>query len=141
MKQIIKKTFSLSTIYYTVAILAFCFVMIISHSGEDALSLDPARLLYIYPFCLSFALANAILKHANIHSIAKWLLHFASTVIGAYAFIILPAKFETSSGNFMGLMIILAVYIAGVLISLLFSKRIKSAIREDAEIKKNIRSK
>lgn len=141
MKQIIKKTFSLSTIYYTVAILAFCFVMLISHSGEDALSLDPARLLYIYPFCLSFALANAILKHANIHSIAKWLLHFALTVIGAYAFIILPAKLETSSGNFMGLMIILAVYIVGVLISLLFSKRIKSAIREDAEIKKNIRSK
>jgi hypothetical protein len=141
MKQLIKKTLSLSTIYYTVAIIAFCLIMLLSHSGADALSLDPSRLLYIYPFCFSFALANTILKHTEIPGAAKWLLHFALTVISAYAFIIVPAKLEASSGNFMGLMIILAIYIVGVLTSMLFSKRIKSAIREDAEIKKNIKSK
>jgi hypothetical protein len=76
-----------------------------------------------------------------MHGVARWILHFVLTVAGAYIFIILPAELETSSGNFMGLMIILALYILGVIITMLFSKRIKSAIREDAEIKKNLKSK
>lgn len=142
MKQFIKNTLLHSTVYYTIAIIAFCVIMIISHSAESELSLDPSRLLYIYPFCVSFALANVILtNNTNMHGVARWILHFVLTVAGAYIFIILPAELETSSGNFMGLMIILALYILGVIITMLFSKRIKSAIREDAEIKKNLKSK
>jgi hypothetical protein len=73
--------------------------------------------------------------------VARWILHFLLTVAGAYLFIIIPADLEASSGNFMGLMIILALYLVGVVFSALLSKRIKSAIREDAEIKKNLKSK
>ncbi len=141
MKHLIKKTLLLSTAYYTIAIIAFCTIMILSHSNESALSLDPSRVLWIYPFCLSFALANVILKHTDMNGVVRWLLHSILTVAGAYIFIILPADIEASSGNFMGLMIILALYIVGVLLTLLFSKRIKSAMREDAEIKKNSKSK
>ena len=141
MKHLIKKTLSLSTVYYTIAIIAFCAVMLLSHSSESSLSLDPSRLLWIYPFCFSFALANVILKHTDMQGVVRWILHFVLTVAGAYIFIILPADIEASSGNFMGLMIILALYIVGVLLTLLFSKRIKSAMREDAEIKKKSKLK
>ncbi len=141
MKQLIKKTLSLSTVYYTIAVIAFSAVMMLSHSAESVLSLDPSRILYIYPFCLSFSAANVILKHTNIHAVTRWIMHFVLTVAGAYLFIILPAELEASSGNFMGLMIIFALYIAGALITVLFSKRIKSALREDSEIKQNAKGK
>ena len=141
MKHLLKKIFLFSTVYYTIGILAFCSIMIISHTSESSLSLDPSRILYIYPFCLAFAAANVILKHSNMQVVARWTLHFLLTVAGAYLFIIIPAELEASSGNFMGLMIILALYLVGVVFSALLSKRIKSAIREDAEIKKNLKSK
>lgn len=141
MKHLLKKIFLFSTVYYTIGILAFCSIMIISHTSESSLSLDPSRILYIYPFCLAFAAANVILKHSNMQVVARWILHFLLTVAGAYLFIIIPADLEASSGNFMGLMIILALYLVGVVFSALLSKRIKSAIREDAEIKKNLKSK
>ena len=141
MKHLLKKIFLFSTVYYTIGILAFCSIMIISHTSESSLSLDPSRILYIYPFCLAFAAANVILKHSNMQVVARWILHFLLTVAGAYLFIIIPAELEASSGNFMGLMIILALYLVGVVFSALLSKRIKSAIREDAEIKKNLKSK
>jgi hypothetical protein len=141
MKHLLKKIFLFSTVYYTIGILAFCSIMIITHTSESSLSLDPSRILYIYPFCLAFAAANVILKHSNMQVVARWILHFLLTVAGAYLFIIIPADLEASSGNFMGLMIILALYLVGVVFSALLSKRIKSAIREDAEIKKNLKSK
>ena len=141
MKHLLKKIFLFSTVYYTIGILAFCSIMIISHTSESSLSLNPSRILYIYPFCLAFAAANVILKHSNMQVVARWILHFLLTVAGAYLFIIIPADLEASSGNFMGLMIILALYLVGVVFSALLSKRIKSAIREDAEIKKNLKSK
>ncbi len=141
MKQLLKKTLCFSTIYYTLAIIAFSTIMLISHTDESSLALDPSRILYIYLFCLSFATANVILKHTNMQAVAKWILHLILTVAGAYMFIILPADLESSSGNFMGLMIILALYVVGVLLTLLFSVRIKRAMREDAEIKKNSKAK
>jgi hypothetical protein len=141
MKQLLKKTLCFSTIYYTLAIIAFSTIMLISHTDESSLALDPSRILYIYLFCLSFATANVILKHTNMQAIARWIIHLILTVAGAYMFIILPADLESSSGNFMGLMIILALYVVGVLLTLLFSVRIKRAMREDAEIKKNSKSK
>ena len=140
MKQLIKKTLSLSTIYYTVAVIAFSAIMMFSHSSESTLSLDPTRIMYVYPFCLSFAIANVILKHTDIQIVWRWVLHFALTVIGAYLFIILPADLGASSGNFMGLMIIFALYAVGALVTMLFSKRIKNAIREDKEIKQSAKS-
>jgi hypothetical protein len=141
MKHLLKKIFLFSTVYYTIGILAFCSIMIITHTSESSLSLDPSRILYIYPFCLAFAAANVILKHSNMQVVARWILHFLLTVAVAYLFIIIPADLDASSGNFMGLMIILALYLVGVVFSALLSKRIKSAIREDAEIKKNLKSK
>ena len=141
MKQLLKKTLCFSTIYYTLAIIAFSTIMLISHTDESSLALDPSRILYIYLFCFSFATANVILKHTNMQAVAKWILHLILTVAGAYMFIILPADLESSSGNFMGLMIILALYVVGVLLTLLFSVRIKRAMREDAEIKKNSKAK
>ena len=141
MKQLLKKILCLSTIYYTLAIIAFCTVMLISHNSESAISLDPSRILYIYLFCLSFAAANAILKHTNMQAGARWILHLILTVTGAYLFIILPADLESSSGNFMGLMIIFALYVVGVLLTILFSARIKNTMREDAEIKQSSKSK
>ena len=141
MKQLLKKTLCFSTIYYTLAIIAFSTIMLISHTDESSLALDPSRILYIYLFCLSFATANVILKHTNIQAVARWIIHLILTVAGAYMFIILPADLESSSGNFMGLMIILALYVVGVLLTLLFSVRIKRAMREDAEIKKNSKAK
>ncbi|MBO5970434.1 MAG: hypothetical protein J6S14_18285 [Clostridia bacterium] len=141
MKQLLKKTLCFSTIYYTLAIIAFSTIMLISHTDESSLALAPSRILYIYLFCLSFATANVILKHTNIQAVARWILHLILTVAGAYMFIILPADLESSSGNFMGLMIILVLYVVGVLLSLLFSVRIKRAMREDAEIKKNSKAK
>ena len=141
MKRVIKKTFLLSTAYYTIAVMAFCAIMLLTHSEESDLSVAPSRIMYIYPFCLFFGLANVILRNTEWNGITRWILHFALTVSGAYFFIILPAELEFSSGNFMGLMIILALYMVGVMITLLFAKRIRSAIREDAEIKKRIKSK
>lgn len=141
MKQLLKKTLCFSTIYYTLAIIAFSTIMLISHTDESSLALDPSRILYIYLFCLSFATANVILKHTNMQAIARWIIHLILTVAGAYMFIILPADLESSSGNFMGLMIILALYVVGVLLTLLFSVRIKRAMREDAEIKKSSKTK
>lgn len=141
MKQLLKKTLCLSTIYYTVAIIAFSAIMLISHTEESTLSLDPSRVLYIYLFCLSFAAANVILKHTNMQAVARWILHLILTVAGAYLFIILPADLESSSGNFMGLMIIFALYVVGVLITIVFSVRIKNAMREDAEIKQSSKIK
>lgn len=141
MKQLLKKTLCFSTIYYTLAIIAFSTIMLISHTDESSLALDPSRILYIYLFCLSFAIANVILKHTNMQAVARWILHLILTVAGAYMFIILPADLESSSGNFMGLMIILVLYVVGVLLTLLFSVRIKRAMREDAEIKKNSKAK
>lgn len=141
MKQFIKSVVSKATAYYTVAVLIFSIVMLISFSGEDSISLDPYRVICILPFCLCLAIANTTLRYDKIGTVAIWIIHFAMTVLGAFIFLILPAELPESSANFMGFILILTAYIIGVLLYALFSRRIKNAIKEDSKLKNQARSK
>jgi hypothetical protein len=109
--------------------------MISVYANDDSLSLDPWRVICLLPFCIAFAIANTAMQYKNIEAFTRWLIHIFLTVIGAFVFIILPADLEGSSANFMGLIIILALYIAGILIYALFNIRIKAAIKEDSRLK------
>lgn len=135
MKSFIKKVCVRSPLYFTIGILLYSFAMISVYANDDSLSLDPWRVICLLPFCIAFAIANTAMQYKNIEAFTRWLIHIFLTVIGAFVFIILPADLEGSSANFMGLIIILALYIAGILIYALFNIRIKAAIKEDSRLK------
>ena len=135
MKSFIKKVCVRSPLYFTIGILLYSLAMISVYANDDSLSLDPWRVICLLPFCIAFAIANTAMQYKNIEAFTRWLIHIFLTVIGAFVFIILPADLEGSSANFMGLIIILALYIAGILIYALFNIRIKAAIKEDSRLK------
>ena len=141
MKQFAKSAISKTTAYFTIAVLLFSIVMLFSLPGEETLSLDPYRIICLLPFCLCLAIANTTLNCTKIESVTRWIVHFVLTVLGAFLFLILPADLPESSGNFMGFILILAAYIIGVLLYVLFSKRIKQTIKEDAKLKNSSKSK
>ncbi len=136
MKSFFKSVLNKSTLYYTVIIVLFTFVFIINNSAESEISLDPSRILLFLPFSILFAIANALLTYKNIEAVTRWGVHFALTVISAFLFIILPADLPTSSGNFIGIVVIIVAYIIGVLIFAFFARRVKNTLQEDKKLKK-----
>lgn len=136
MKSFFKSVLNKSTLYYTVIIVLFTFVFLINNSAESEISLDPSRILLFLPFSISFAIANTLLTYKNIEAVTRWGVHFALTVISAFLFIILPADLPTSSGNFIGIVMIIVAYIIGVLIFAFFARRVKNTLQEDKKLKK-----
>jgi FtsH-binding integral membrane protein len=70
-----------------------------------------------------------------VDAITRWAVHFVLTVAGAFLFIILPAKLNSGSGNFMGIVFIIAIYFVGVLLTAVLSSRIKKTIKQDKDLK------
>ena len=136
MKSFFKSVLNKSTLYYTVIIVLFTFVFLINNSAEAEISLDPSRILLFLPFSILFAIANTLLTYKNIEAVTRWGVHFALTVISAFMFIILPADLPTSSGNFIGIVMIIVAYIIGVLIFAFFARRVKNTLQEDKKLKK-----
>ncbi len=136
MKSFFKSVLNKSTLYYTVIIVLFTFVFLINNSAESEISLDPSRILLFLPFSILFAIANTLLTYKNIEAVTRWGVHFALTVISAFMFIILPADLPTSSGNFIGIVMIIVAYIIGVLIFAIFARRVKNTLQEDKKLKK-----
>lgn len=141
MKQFTKSVFSKATAYFTIAVLIFSALTLLSFSDAESISLDPFRIICILPFCICLAIANTTLKYNKIEAVTRWLVHSVLTILGAFIFLILPAELPESSGNFMGFILILFAYIIGVLLYALFSKRIKSTIKEDAKLKSRSKTK
>ncbi len=135
MKDFSKNAAIRSAVYFTITVTIFCLVVLFANSNDDAVSLDPSRIILMLPFCICFAIANTTLKSKSIGTVTRWLIHAALTIIGAYLFVILPAKFDHSSAKFMGLIVVCAVYAVGLLIYSLFSIRVKNAITEDKKLK------
>lgn len=136
MKSFFKSVLNKSTLYYTVIIVLFTFVFLINNSAESEISLDPSRILLFLPFSILFAIANTLLTYKNIEAVTRWGVHFALTVISAFLFIILPADLPTSSGNFIGIVMIIVAYIIGVLIFAFFARRVKNTLQEEKKLKK-----
>lgn len=141
MKQFTKNVIFKASVYYTVIVILFSVVMLLTFAGEDSISLDPFRTICILPFCICFAIANTTLKYKNIEAVTRWILHCILTILGAFIFLILPAELPESSGNFMGFILILVSYVIGVLIYTLFTKRIRNTLSEDAKLKNNSKIK
>jgi hypothetical protein len=137
MKSFFKSVLNKSTLYYTIIIVLFTFVFLVNNSAESGISLDPSRILLFLPFSISFAIANTLLTYKNIEAFTRWGVHFALTVISAFIFIILPADLPTSSGNFIGMVMIVAIYLIGVLIFNFFARRVKKTLQEDKVLKKS----
>ena len=136
MKKFCKTASVRSAIYFTVAALIFSLLVLFGNSGAEQIALDPQRVICIYPFCLIFGIANTLVGYKNIDGAIRWIVHAALTVCGAFLFLILPAGLEGSSGNFMGFALILFAYVIGVLIFVLFNKRVRNAIAEDKRLTK-----
>ena len=137
MKSFFKSVLNKSTLYYTIIIVLFTVVFLVNNSAESQISLDPSRILLFLPFSISFAIANTLLTYKNIEAFTRWGVHFALTVISAFIFIILPADLPTSSGNFIGMVMTVAIYLIGVLIFNFFARRVKKTLQEDKVLKKS----
>ena len=134
MKKFIKTASARSAIYFTIATVIFSLLVMFGNSGADSISLDPKRVICIYPFCLLFAAANTLVTNKDLDGALRWILHATLTAGGAFFFLILPAGLEGSSSNFMGFALIMFIYVVGVLMYALINKRVKSAIAEDRQL-------
>ena len=65
MKEFFKKVINKSTLYFTVIVALFSFIVLIANSSEETVSVDPARILWFLPFCICFAIANALMHYKN----------------------------------------------------------------------------
>lgn len=137
MKSFLKSVLNKSTLYYTILITIFSFIFLINNSAESDVSLDPSRILLFLPFCVIFAIANTILSYKGVEAVTRWGVHFALTTIGAFLFIILPADLQSSSGNFIGAVMIVVIYLLGVLLYTLFAHRVRKTIQEDKKLKRS----
>lgn len=137
MKKFCKTASVKSAIYFTIATIIFSLLVLFGNSGAEQIALDPQRVLCIYPFCLIFGVANTLVVNKNIDGAVRWIVHAVLTVCGAFLFLILPARLEGSSGNFMGFALILFIYVIGVLFYALINKRVRAAIAEDKKLTKS----
>lgn len=141
MKQFFKSAAIRTALYYTILIVIFSFTVLLTNSNESSISLDPSRILMFVPFCLSFAVANTLLRYKQIEAVTRWMVHFTLTVLSAFLFIILPAELPTSSGNFIGFVLILVIYFVGVLLNVVINKRIRNTLKEDKLLKAQSRKR
>lgn len=135
MKNFSKKAAIRTAAYYTVIISLFSMGVLIANQGADSISLEPARILLMMPFCICFAIANTIMSYKEVEATTRWGVHAALTIIGAFVFLILPVEFQNSSSKFMGLIIICIAYIICALIYAAFNIRLRKTIAEDKELR------
>ena len=141
MNEFIKKALNRSTLYFTVGIFLYSLALLTVYAGHTSLSLDPWRVICLLPFCIAFAVANTTMQYKGIEAFTRWLIHIVLTVGGAFVFVILPAKLEGASSNFMGLIIIIALYLVGALVYALFNVRVRAAIKEDERLRSKEKKK
>lgn len=135
MKNFFKAAFGRTAAYYTLAVLLFSLLTLITNASAETISMDPVRILLFLPFCFSFAVANTLMTYKTIEAVTRWGVHFALTIISAFLCIILPANISSPSGNFTGIMLIIAVYFLGVLIYAIFASRIRKTLAEDKKLR------
>jgi hypothetical protein len=112
-------------------------MVIFTNASDDSIATDPARLLLFLPFCICFGLANTVMSYKSIEPFTRWLVHALLTILSAFIFIVLPSGINTDSANFMGFIIIVAIYIVGVLLSAILTSRVRKSLKEDKELTKN----
>lgn len=105
MPQKLKRILVRSCVYFTALTL---MLLIIQAFSADIRYVTPTRFLLIYPFSLSMALGDLVLKAKSMKSATKVITHYLISVGAFYAFLLAPAK---NSGNPVVLILILtAVY-------------------------------
>lgn len=124
-----------TAVYFTVIITLFSIGVLLTNQGAESVSLDPARILCMLPFCICFATANTIIGYKEVEALTRWGVHAALTIIGAFVFLILPVEFQNSSSKFMGLIIICVLYVICALIYAAFNIRLKKTIAEDKKLR------
>ena len=136
MKQFFSNVIRKTTLYYSIIIIVFSSLVLFANSSESTITLDPSRILLFLPFCIALAIANTLLGYKDeVEAITRWSVHFVLTTLGAFLFIILPADLASSSGNFIGLVIVIALYMVGVLLYNIIGRRIRRTIEQDKQLR------
>ena len=137
MKKWLWKICTHACIYYTVTVFLLLFVyLILSKDLSDGMR--PLALVMIFPFSLSFAGANILLREARFSKVARVACHAALTLGGIWLFLVLPNRDPSSSASQLFILFIVFFFLYALVMSviLLVSARIHRVKRDEGEYRK-----
>lgn len=105
------------------------FLLIIQSLKADSRYVSPTRFLLIFPFGVSLAVGNLVLKSKSLSIFAKTVSHYLISVVSFYVFLIAPIG---KSANPIPLILILTVvyFIVATPIIIIAAKKHKKELEE-----------
>ena len=133
-KDLAKRIALGSCIYYTAATFLILFIYFALNKDLDA-GIQPLALMAILPFGIAFSTANTVYRHTTLPKWARFLLHYALTVGGAFIFLFLPNKDPQQKASSAMLLYLLftAIYLIIMITILVISARIHRVQRDEGK--------
>ena len=87
-----RKTFTSAAIYYAVVSTVIFIVKLFGFDSVFDSSFSTVRMLLLFGFCITMAIANTILPSEKLNGFAKLLIHAAFTYAGFFLLIFAPME-------------------------------------------------
>lgn len=123
--KLIKKTLTATAMWFTAILTCYMIILQIINVGDEEVAIQATRVILIALFSLLFSIANVIRASTGIHSVLRFVAHYAITAFAFYACFLLPVNMRASF-MFTGLIIFTVAYLITVGIIALFTSRLKA---------------
>ena len=139
-----RKTFTSAAIYYAVV---STVIFIVKFFGVDSVfdsSFSTVRMLLLFGFCITMAIANTILPSEKLNGFAKLLIHAAFTYAGFFLLIFAPMEADNkhqaalAGGTYTPLNVFVMIGMVTVVYAICYG--IWAAIHSKVSKKKNTKS-
>lgn len=132
-KHVLKQILTEACVIYTIVVLLLCGILLFM--AENG-TLAPASFLFVLPFAVCIAVANALRQRTGLSALLKFILHFVLTVGGFYFFLYLPAFSGTPDSVSIVVLFVFAVFYLIVYgLVRLFTHRWERQIRLESDYK------
>ena len=130
MKQLIKRLFSGTCLWFTLLAVGLMLIRLIAEGSGDGI-IEIPRFLLLLPCGLFLAAAGTIYRNTALAGWARLLLHYLFCMLAFFLFLWLPAGGRTAVKNLLAILFFTLIYAAVFAVVLLTRKRIRGIREED----------
>ncbi len=130
MKQLIKRIFSGTCLWFTLLAVGLMLIRLIADGNGDGI-IEIPRFLLLLPCGLFLAAAGTVYRHTALAAWVRLLFHYLLSMLAFFLFLWLPAGGHTAVKNLLAIVFFSLIYVAVFAVVLLTRKRIRGIREED----------
>ena len=139
-KKLIKKMLTSACVIFTVITAAYMLILQIKNISNSAAGVEASRILLFFVFSCLLSIANAILSIQRLHSVLRYIFHYAICVFGFWTCFCIPNAMNASK-TLVGIVLFSVGYAIIMPIIAIFKRRLQNAEKPKEKYEKQFSGK